>query len=237
MNTHSNHNHPPSSAHTTTDPLLIAATEHAWSWFELHASQRMQFINHYMIAIAFLGTAYTTALVAAQPLHVPAGLIALIGLGITVFFFFAERRVRRLIHDGEESLVSLEEAITSSLRTNYPGVDLNIVKRAERSGAGEWKYSSVFGWMYGGFGIAALNAALHGLTVARATWEWHTACSLMALGALLFAQTNFERKSNLHHEPHATRESGTKGIFGCLLLVAGLALAIYLGNRIFSATP
>lgn len=215
------------TADTSTDHVLVAAIEHAWKWFELHANQRMQFINHYMIAVAFLGTAYITALAAQKPLYFPAGMIAVISIGITLFFYFAERRVRRLIHDGERSISSLEAAITSRLCINYPAVDLKIAERADRTFTGEWKYSSVFGWMYCGFGIAAVNAAAYALTESHATWRWYVSATLLSLGAVLFAQTNFERKTGDQRERNETEESGSKGILGVLFLIAGAALALY----------
>ena len=41
---------------TPSDPDEIAkqAREHAWNWFALHATQRMQAFNFFVVATAFL---------------------------------------------------------------------------------------------------------------------------------------------------------------------------------------
>src|SRR5882757_915360 len=36
--------------------------DHAWQWFTLHATQRMQAVNFFLVATAFLSTAYVAAL-------------------------------------------------------------------------------------------------------------------------------------------------------------------------------
>src|SRR4051812_31773082 len=50
---------------TTTDDKTEpheAAIEHAWEWFSLHAGQRLQAVNFYLIAAAFLSNAFVNAL-------------------------------------------------------------------------------------------------------------------------------------------------------------------------------
>ena len=39
-----------------------AALEHAWQWFALHARQRMQCVNFFLVAVAFLAAAFVTGL-------------------------------------------------------------------------------------------------------------------------------------------------------------------------------
>jgi hypothetical protein len=41
--------------------LLKELREHAWSWFSMHAQQRMQTLNFFLIAMAFLAAAYGTS--------------------------------------------------------------------------------------------------------------------------------------------------------------------------------
>jgi len=45
---------------TPSDPDEIAkqAREHAWNWFALHATQRLQAFNFFVVATAFLIAAY-----------------------------------------------------------------------------------------------------------------------------------------------------------------------------------
>ena len=48
---------------TPPDPVEIAkqAREHAWNWFALHATQRMQAFNFFVVATAFLIAAESEA--------------------------------------------------------------------------------------------------------------------------------------------------------------------------------
>jgi hypothetical protein len=41
-----------------TDATGKVALDHAWNWFNLHAGQRMQTFNFFLIATAFLIAAY-----------------------------------------------------------------------------------------------------------------------------------------------------------------------------------
>ena len=45
-----------------TGLLLGDVLDHSWKWFELHASQRMQLINYFPVAVAFLTAAYAVGL-------------------------------------------------------------------------------------------------------------------------------------------------------------------------------
>jgi hypothetical protein len=89
------------------------ALDHSWKWFELHASQRMQLINYFFIAVAFLSAAYATGLEADEPL-VSAGVAAL-GIVMSIGFQLIELRTRELIEVGERALASIESTIQSDI--------------------------------------------------------------------------------------------------------------------------
>jgi hypothetical protein len=81
---------------------LEQAVRHSWDWFALHANQRMQGVNFFLVAAAFLTAAYGSAIQYAHPV-VATGVAALGVLFSGVFYAF-EVRVRELIKTGERAL-------------------------------------------------------------------------------------------------------------------------------------
>lgn len=49
------------------DEIAERAHEHAWEWFALHATQRMQAFNYFLVGTAFLFAAYGTLLDKYRP--------------------------------------------------------------------------------------------------------------------------------------------------------------------------
>lgn len=146
---------------TADDPadaedLTEAGLKLAWDWFALHAGQRMQSINFFLIAAAFLCAAYVTALRENVP-GVAAG-VGVVGALTALFFYRLERRVRLLVRAGEEAMRPFQERIAD--RTGNEA--MRISDRVESPGPGIWPYSLVFarlhqstGW---GFAIGVLYA-------------------------------------------------------------------------------
>lgn len=81
---------------------------YAWNWFALHAGQRLQLVNFWLIAVAFLATAF----VAARTGHLlPVALgVSITGCIASVAFMRLDNRTRQLIHLAEEALLSIEAA-------------------------------------------------------------------------------------------------------------------------------
>jgi len=63
------------------DKLLIAALEHLWTYFEARRTQRLQMINYFLLAVAFIAAAYVSAL--GNDLDTVATAIPIIGVGVT----------------------------------------------------------------------------------------------------------------------------------------------------------
>ena len=101
---------------TASDPDEIAkqAREHAWNWFALHATQRMQAFNFFMVATAFLIAAYASIL----EKH-PGAAAVLAGMGVWITFWFnrLDARTHRLVEAGEDSL-RVSQARLASLADN-----------------------------------------------------------------------------------------------------------------------
>ena len=66
----------------TPAPILDKGLDHAWEWFSLHARHRMQAVNFFLVAVAFLSAAYVSALRFTHPL-VAAG-VSVLGVLFTV---------------------------------------------------------------------------------------------------------------------------------------------------------
>lgn len=81
-----------------TDP----STSYAWNWFSLHSTQRMQMFNYWLIAIAFLSTAF----VEASKSHLKAVSlgVALTGCIASLSFMRLDARTRQLIIVAETAL-------------------------------------------------------------------------------------------------------------------------------------
>lgn len=90
--------------------LLEQSIRHAWDWFALHANQRMQGVNFFLLAAAFLTAAYVNAMQYSKPL-VALGVAAL-GVWFCVVFYRFELRIRELIKVGEKALSRSQEKLS-----------------------------------------------------------------------------------------------------------------------------
>lgn len=88
------------------------AQAYAWNWFALHAGQRLQLVNFWLVAVAFLASAYVQArsghLVAIQ-----IGL-ALTGAAASLGFMRLDRRTRQLVQVSEDALRHLEKQLVEA---------------------------------------------------------------------------------------------------------------------------
>jgi hypothetical protein len=85
------------------DPIEIEkqAREHAWNWFALHATQRMQAFNFFVVAAAFLIAAYAFIL---EEHPAAAAVLALVGAWLTFWVNRLDARSRQLVDAGEDAL-------------------------------------------------------------------------------------------------------------------------------------
>ena len=97
-------------AHTKAGaPLLDKGIDHAWQWFSLHATHRMQAVDFFLVTSAFLSAAYVSALHFTLPV-VAAG-VGLLGVLASVFFFLFEMRIRELVKAAEDALRPAQRAL------------------------------------------------------------------------------------------------------------------------------
>jgi len=88
------------------------AQAYAWNWFALHAGQRLQLVNFWLIAVAFLATAFVQAL-SSHLVAVAVG-VSLTGAVASLAFMRLDHRTRQLVQAGESALRHLEAGRTGS---------------------------------------------------------------------------------------------------------------------------
>jgi hypothetical protein len=108
-----------------------AALDHAWSWFALHARQRMHCVNFFLVAVAFLATGYVTAL--TKDLYGPASGIGVLGAWISFWFHRLDLRTKELVKAGEAAMKPLQQSLAQATGTG----ELEILKRVDAPGR-EW---------------------------------------------------------------------------------------------------
>jgi hypothetical protein len=101
------------------DQVDKVALDHAWNWFNLHAGQRMQTFNFFLVATAFLIAAYASLL---EKLPLAALAVALVGAWIGFWFTRLDNRTRQLINAGEDVLKAYQKNIAKS--TNIPALEI-----------------------------------------------------------------------------------------------------------------
>ena len=79
---------------------------YAWNWFVLHWGQRMQLVNFWLVAVAFLGAAFVQAR-AANLLPIAVG-VCVAGTVSSLAFAMLDARTRALVQVAEEALLKLE---------------------------------------------------------------------------------------------------------------------------------
>ncbi len=108
--------------------LRIAALEHSRALFAMHAGQRMQLVNFFIVAAAFLTGAFVNALAPdSAPQNYVAAAISSVGVVVSVLFLFLEQRTKKLVKIGEGALKSLERGLADELKLD----ELRLCERAE----------------------------------------------------------------------------------------------------------
>jgi hypothetical protein len=110
--------------------------EHAWNWFALHAGQRMQTFNFFLVATAFLIAGYASLL---EKYHWAAFGVALLGSWLALWFYRLDTRSRQLVKAGERALAILQAQLSATAGI----AELKIVERVERPEPGTSSYRRV----------------------------------------------------------------------------------------------
>jgi hypothetical protein len=133
---------------------LDKGLDHAWQWFNLHATQRMQAVNFFLVATAFLSTAYVAAL------RFPPVAIGVSALGIlfSLVFYRFEIRIQELVKAGERAMSPAQQKLA-----DLTGIqEFKICATVEIAKRPLTKYSIVIRALYGstagGFILALIYA-------------------------------------------------------------------------------
>lgn len=117
--------------------LLKEARAHAWDWFALHANQRMQAFNFFLVATGFLVAAYASAL---PKLPLVACGVALLGSWMTFWFSRLDTRSKELVKAGEAALSDCESRLAELTGSSA----LQIVAAVEQPARWVPSYSRAF---------------------------------------------------------------------------------------------
>lgn len=103
---------------------------YAWNWFALHAGQRLQLVNFWLVAVAFLASAFVQA--RTSHLTVIAVGVSATGAVASAAFMRLDRRTRQLVGVAEQALRHLE---TSRVADGLPEVTelVRNAREAQRS--------------------------------------------------------------------------------------------------------
>ncbi len=148
------------SDNTRQKVLVGEGLNHAWEWFSLHATHRMQSVNFFLVAVAFLSAAFVTALRIPDPL-IAAGVAAL-GVVISITFNRLEGRILELIHAGEAAIKPSQEHFAQ-----VTGVrEFQILEKVEIPRKRFTKYSAVINTLHWLSAAGFLAAAVY-------AWFWN----------------------------------------------------------------
>lgn len=132
-----------------------AGLDHSWQWFSLHAAQRLQGVNFFLVAVTFLSAAYVSAMQNHDKRIAMA--VGVFGVLISLCFSRLESRVRELIHAGEEAMRPFQLKLAQD--SGVP--ELRILERVEHSSACLTKYSHVIRFLHWIAGISFFLASVY----------------------------------------------------------------------------
>ena len=141
-----------------SDGSAKSALDHAWNWFALHAGQRMQSFNFFLIATAFLVAAYATVL---KEYREVAAAIGLLGAWISFWFNRLEHRTKQLVKAGEKALAPSQERLAAVTDIE----SLRIVVAVDEKAPGSSSYAKVIDMIQWTIFVAFLAGAVYALSV------------------------------------------------------------------------
>jgi len=83
---------------------------YAWNWFALHSAQRMQLVNFWLVAVAFLVAAFVQA--STSNLTTVAIGVCAAGAVSSIAFLLLDVRTRALVQVAERALAALESEMS-----------------------------------------------------------------------------------------------------------------------------
>ena len=138
------------------DEIAKQAREHAWNWFALHGTQRMQAFNFFVVATAFLVAAYASLL---EKHPTAATVLAVVGSWLTLWFNRLDARNRQLVKAGERALVVSQTHLAGLANNPHLNI-LDIVEHPVPGASSYGRVIDVIQWtIFGLFLLSAIFAA------------------------------------------------------------------------------
>jgi len=213
--------------------LIKEGLDHAWNWFSLHAGQRMQCVNFFLVGAAFLSSAYVTALRFDQPLA--AAGVGILGFLLSICFSRFEVRIRELVKAGEAALGPIQEHLVKITSI----AELNLIGRVETPKNWFTKYSTVIPTLHWLTALAFLLGAFYAYQVSitkglSPSWQGFPVALVYRVTILIAAIVSMHYGYRLltHQTPESARISqGVILLCGLALTLGGIAivaLSLYL---------
>ena len=98
--------------------LMNLKFEYAWRHFSLHARQRVQMFNFFLLGSSFLASGY--GLLIREQLYLPALVLAFVGVLVGIASIILDVRNARLVDLGEAALMSFEQEYLIGEATGKP---------------------------------------------------------------------------------------------------------------------
>jgi hypothetical protein len=147
----------------SSNASLKEQRDYAWSYFQLHANQRISSFNFFVVIAALLTTGLAGTLKSDFTQHYVGVILALSLIVISFIFWKMDQWVRYLIKHAEEALKAIEEKWMS--QEDFIGPALALFRTKEEKtenirGLGSWNpwqwhlsYANCFGAVYLVFGV------------------------------------------------------------------------------------
>jgi hypothetical protein len=139
--------------------ILECALAHSQSWFDLHANQRQNFLNFFLIAVAFLVNAYVGALAIHR--YLLAIVIGLLGATISLAFAAMDLRNRDLTRAGEAAMREIEDRLAREL--GLPS--LRIIETVDRPSRAWLSHGKIMRGIYITVALVFSAAVIYGAVV------------------------------------------------------------------------
>jgi hypothetical protein len=146
-----------------------AGLEHAWRYFELHASQRMSVFNYFLVLSGVVAAGLAATLQGSQQLSILGAVLGLLLVLVSFVFWKLDQRVSFLMKHAESALTEVEK----TLPIDSARLFLLEPSRATQAATGaswwtrHWTYGTCFRLVFGVMGVAGVaGAALSALKAA-----------------------------------------------------------------------
>jgi hypothetical protein len=146
------------------DEMEKQAREHAWSWFALHATQRIQNLNFFLVSTAFLITSYASLL----EKHPGAAVgVAILGAWIAFWFHRMDVRTKQLADAAEDALEPLQARLADQVGV----AQIKILHSVATPVQGASKYRTVISVIQWSVAVGFLIAGVYAGGIATNHWR------------------------------------------------------------------